>query len=135
MDDNQTTNHTMSHLIQMLTETGLPFAYGHFAEGESPEPPFLVFTLPGSKHIAADGGVYVKIETVHIELYTDEKNPETEALIEKMFDDHGIYYDKEAEVWIASERLYEVLYSFIRNASGMDAGEEREEPNAEYLSL
>ena len=123
-------NNPLSRLITMLTETGLPFAYDHFAEGESPAPPFVVFTIPASQHIAADGGVYVKIETVHIELYTEEKNPEIEARIETMFEDHGIYYEKEAEVWIESERLYEVLYSFIRNASGLDAGEEREETHA-----
>lgn len=48
---------------------------------------------------------------VHIELYTDEKNPEVEALVETVLDAHGIFYDK-TEVWIDSEKLYEVLYSF-----------------------
>jgi hypothetical protein len=27
---------TMEELVAMLQETGLPFAYDHFAEGESP---------------------------------------------------------------------------------------------------
>ena len=31
----------MDKLIQMLTESGLPFAYNHFAKSKSPEPPFL----------------------------------------------------------------------------------------------
>lgn len=48
----------MDKLIQMLTESGLPFAYDHFAEGESPEPPFLCYLLPGSDNFAADGAVY-----------------------------------------------------------------------------
>jgi hypothetical protein len=34
-----------------------------------------------------------------------------EASVEAVLDEHGIFYDK-SEVWIESERLYEVLYSF-----------------------
>ena len=103
----------MDDLMQLMEEIGLPFAYDHFAEGESPDPPFITFLLPGSDNFAADGKVYLKIEEVHIELYTDEKNPETEALEEDVLDANEIFYDK-TEVWIESEKLYEVLYSFER---------------------
>ena len=101
----------MDNLIAMLEEMGLPFAYDHFAEGESPDPPFICFLCPGSDNFSADGRVYFKVDMVHIELYTDEKNPETESRVETVLDGHGIFYDK-TEVWIESERLYEVLYSF-----------------------
>ena len=101
----------MDDLMQLMEEIGLPFAYDHFAEGESPDPPFITFLLPGSDNFAADGKVYLKINEVHIELYTDEKNPETEALVEAVLDAHEIFYDK-SEVWIESEKLYEVLYTF-----------------------
>ena len=101
----------MDNLIAMLEEMGLPFAYDHFAEGESPESPFICFLHPGSDNWAADGQVYFKVDKTHIELYTDEKNPETESRVETVLDGHGIFYDK-TEVWIESERLYEVLYSF-----------------------
>ena len=103
----------MDDLMQLMEEIGIPFAYDHFAEGESPDPPFITFLLPGSDNFAADGKVYLKIEEVHIELYTGEKNPETEALVEDALDAHEIFYDK-TEVWIESEKLYEVLYSFER---------------------
>ena len=36
---------TYENVIEMLEEAGLPLAYDHFAEGESPEPPFLIFLL------------------------------------------------------------------------------------------
>ena len=101
----------MDNLIAMMEEIGLPFAYDHFAEGESPEPPFICFLHPGSDNFAADGWAYFKVDKVHIELYTDEKTPETESRVETVLDGHGIFYDK-TEVWIESERLYEVLYSF-----------------------
>lgn len=32
----------MDELLQIMQELSLPFAYDHFAEGESPEPPFVV---------------------------------------------------------------------------------------------
>ena len=38
----------MDELVSIMEETGIPFAYDHFAEGESPEPPFICFLCPGS---------------------------------------------------------------------------------------
>ena len=113
----------MDDLIQLMEEIGIPFAYDHFAEGESPDPPFITFLLPGSDNFAADGKVDLKIDEVHIELYTDEKNPETEALVEDVLDAHEIFYDK-TEVWIESEKLYEVLYAFEREVKSYAYEEE-----------
>ena len=95
----------------MLRRIGIPMAYDHFAEGESPKPPFCVYLYPRSDNFAADGKVYYKINDVHIELYTDAKDPEVESTVEAVLDEHGIFYDK-SEVWIDTEKLYEVLYSF-----------------------
>lgn len=102
---------TVEQLATMLQETGIPFAYDHFAEGESPEPPFICYLLPGSDNFAADGRVYFKINEVRIELYTDKKDVSVEKQVEDALDDRGIFYNK-SEVWISEERLYEVLYSF-----------------------
>ena len=95
----------------MLGEMGLPFAYHHFAEGESPEPPFICYLLPGSNNFSADGKVYYKINEVHIELYTDWKDLAVEQGVEAVLDEHGVFYNK-SEIWIESEKLYEVLYTF-----------------------
>ena len=102
---------TIEQLAAMLQGTGIPFAYDHFAEGESPEPPFICYLLPGSDNFAADGRVYFKINEVRIELYTDKKDVSVEKQVEGALDDRGIFYNK-SEVWISEERLYEVLYSF-----------------------
>jgi hypothetical protein len=101
----------MDELISILKETGIPFAYDHFAEGESPEPPFICYLLPQSDNFSADGKVYYKISGVNIELYTDMKDLPAEQKIEAVLDKHGFFYDK-TEVWIESEKLYEVLYTF-----------------------
>lgn len=101
----------MDKLLQMLKDTGVPFAYDHFAEGEAVDPPFLCYLLPGSHNFAADGKVYHKVSIVHLELYTDEKNHSLEQTVEAVLDASEVFYDK-TEVWIGSEKLYEVLYTF-----------------------
>ena len=101
----------MDELLLMLGEMKIPFAYDHFAEGESPNPPFICYLLPGSNNFSADGRVYYKISEVHIELYTDLKDLSVESAVEAVLDSHGFFYNK-SEVWIESERLFEVLYTF-----------------------
>ena len=119
---------THNEIMEMLEETSLPIAYDHFAEGESPDPPFLCFLYPGSDNFAADGRVYYKINTVHVELYTDVKDPELEEKLEAVLDRHGIFYEK-TEVWIESERLYEVLYTFEQE--GLNDEQEKEVDDGE----
>lgn len=101
----------MEQIVKILDEIGIPFAYDHFAEGESPDPPFICYLSPNSDNFAADGKVYYKINEIHIELYTDCKDLSAEQKVEAVLDEHGIFYEK-SEVWIESEKLYEVLYSF-----------------------
>ena len=101
---------TFDEVSALAEETGLPVAYDHFAEGESPDPPFLVFLFPRSDNLFADGQVYMKIDVLHFELYTDRKQPDVEAQVEAVLNRHEIRYDK-TEVWIEDEKLYEVLYT------------------------
>ena len=97
-------------VVGILQEIGYPFAYDHFAEGEGPDPPFLIYLYPRADNFSADGVAYVKFDRLYIELYTDKKQPDVENEVEAVLDGHGIFYEK-SEVWIAEERLYEVLYT------------------------
>lgn len=100
---------SFEEIVRMLSGIGLPFAYHHFAEGESPDPPFLIYLSPGSHNFAADGSVYFKVNLLDVELYTDIKDPDMEARVETAFDAAGFFYDK-TESYIEEENLYEVLY-------------------------
>lgn len=84
----------MDKIMELLSKTGIPFAYDHFAEGESPDPPFICFLLPASDNFSADGQVYFKVTEVHIELYTDRKDLELEERVEAVLDEGGFFYDK-----------------------------------------
>ena len=101
----------MNELVQLITEMNIPFAYDHFAEGESPDPPLICYLLPNSDNFSADGKVYHKLSVVHLELYTDKKDTVNEAKVEMVLDTHEIFYNK-TETWIESEKLYEVMYTF-----------------------
>ena len=101
---------TIENIVEMLQKMNIPFAYDHFAEGESPEPPFICYLIPGSDNFAADGKVYFKMNEVRIELYTDFKDLDLESRVEGVLDGHEIFYNK-SETWIQSEKLYEVMYS------------------------
>ncbi len=100
---------TYEELVAMLKEADLPFGYDHFAEGESPDPPFFVFLIPTEETFGADNIVYASFPEVNVELYTDKKNPQLEAGIEKILTEHELCYEK-SEIWIPEEKLYEVLY-------------------------
>ncbi len=100
---------TYEEINDMMAEMELPFAYHHFAEGESPQPPFLLFLSPGEDTFSADNVAYYSFKQLDIELYTDKKNPALEEEIEAVLTQHEIYFTK-SEAWIESERLYEVLY-------------------------
>ena len=123
---------THNEILTFLQETGIPAAYDHFAEGESPDPPFLCFLLPSSDNFSADGQVYQRIDTLHVELYTDKKEPEAEVRVEAALDAQGLFYNK-TEVWIPEERLYEVLYttSVLKTEDETEDGGTENESNEE----
>ena len=102
---------TKDQIEQMLGEMGIPFRYHHFTQKEMQDIPLpiVVWLTPGTDNFFADGKTYKKITKLDIELYTDVKNPELEKQVEQVLKRHKIYYTK-SEVWIESERLYEVLY-------------------------
>lgn len=101
----------MDEVARILEAVGLPYAYDHFAEGDSPEPPFICYLAPYSDNFAADGRVYFRATEVHVELYTDAKDPASERRVESALDARGLFWERE-EAWIESERLYESIYTF-----------------------
>ena len=94
-----------TEILELMEKIGIPYSYDHFAENESPDPPFCVFLFPSSSNFSADGKVYQKIDVFHIELYTDKKDPDMELTVENVLDSYDFFYNK-SEV-----KLYEVLYS------------------------
>ena len=94
-------------LFTLLKSTGLPVAYHHFTS--PPTPPYIVYLFSYSSNFGADNRVYSKQSNYQVELYTTKKDPVSEKLIEDLFDEHDIFWEK-TETYIESEDLYQVLY-------------------------
>jgi hypothetical protein len=94
-------------LFNLLKSTGLPVAYHHFTS--PPEPSYIVYLFAYSSNFGADNKVHSQADNYQVELYTKTKDPAAEALIEGLFDDNDIYWEK-TETFIESEGLYQVLY-------------------------
>jgi hypothetical protein len=94
-------------LFALLKTTGLPVAYHHFTS--PPATPYIVYLFAYSSNFGADNKVHSQADNYQVELYTKTKDPAAEALIEGLFDEHDIYWEK-SETYIESEGLYQVLY-------------------------
>ena len=101
---------TYEQIAEMMEEMGLPFAYHHFAEDESPAPPFLLFLSPGENTFSADNSMYFSFKMLDIELYTDDKDWELEKKLEEILDKHDIAWEQTASEWLESEKMWESLY-------------------------
>lgn len=98
---------TEKEIKQLLNSSGIPFRYHHWKTRK--RPPFGVYLFPESKNLMADGGVYYKSNTLQVELYTEEKEPETEEALEKVLDQAGFFYEK-TEDYLQTEDIYQVTY-------------------------
>ena len=104
-------------VITMIGQMQLPYAYHHYAEGEAPALPYLIYTYPQSIPYAADDGVYVQGSSLQLELYSETRDLSVERRIEHMLDDNDLVYRK-SEVYIESEQLYEIIYEMEVAAMG-----------------
>lgn len=96
-----------------LCETaGMPdkYVYYQWPVGLAPEPPYIVYWTPYRNDFRADNINYVKIATLVVELYTDTKEPELEALFEEWFESQELAPDIE-ETYLDSEAMHETQYT------------------------
>lgn len=94
---------------EMLSRMGIPFRYYMFEEREAVGPPFMVWYLPESENIYADGAVYLKKCRLNLELYSDSKDFGLEQRVERELRRDGFAWEK-TEDYLEDEEMYEVLY-------------------------
>lgn len=100
---------TKTEVAQMIAEVGVPYAYYQFTNDTAQPCPFICFYLADSDDMSADDKNYVKVRRLIVELYTDNKDFETEDTVETVLNEHGLFYSK-SEVYIDTERMYEVIF-------------------------
>lgn len=100
---------TAQEIYEGLKSLGYPVAYSHFAEGDVPDLPYIVYYFPGTDNFSADGIVYHQITELDIELYTAKKDLEAEKKIENWMIENELFYEK-SEYYIESERMLQVIF-------------------------
>ena len=100
---------TKTEIKDMIALLQLPYAYHHFAEGEAPALPYVIFRYPQSSNFSADSGVYLKADDLDIELYTEKRDIALELRVETLLDAYNLFYQK-TETYIEDENMYEILY-------------------------
>lgn len=100
---------TYKEVATMVNSIGLPYAYYQFPEGTGQAPPFVVFFYSETDDLYADEINYQRIVTLNIELYTAEKDFETESIVEEILANNNLTYYKE-ENYIDSEKMWQIAY-------------------------
>lgn len=100
---------TISAVNTMIKGLGLPCAYFQFQEGTGQAPPFITWFFSQSSDLYADETNYQRIEQLNIELYTRNKDFDTELSIESALTEAGFSFYKE-ENYISTEKLFQTAY-------------------------
>ena len=100
---------TFREIYDALASSGLPVTYLQWHEGQVPALPYVCYYFPNSDNMKADDSVYQKITAINVELYTKEKDTDTEAALEAVLASFGIVWDK-SETYLNDEHMFEVLY-------------------------
>lgn len=103
---------SLAELHKELETIGLPVAHRQWEEGAVPPLPYIIYYESGKKAFHADNKPYFVIKTISVELYTENKDEETEALLEAFFYAHDISLTNIEEEFWDDEHLHEVLYEF-----------------------
>ena len=98
---------TLEELYQALESIGLPVAYRAFKDPQNP--PFLVYLFAYKSDLMAENQNYVEIDNFQVELYTENKDPTTEKLVENKLKELGLPYSKK-ETFVQSEGLFQLVY-------------------------
>ena len=100
---------TYKDIASMIESIGLEYSYYQFPEGTNQAPPYVVFFYSHTDDLYADEKNYQRIVTLNIELYTAEKDFESEAAVEAVLAENNLAYYKE-ENYIDSEKLFQIAY-------------------------
>lgn len=97
----------LTDLLEQLKSTGLPVVYRAWPEGETRRLPFIAWRCEDDNPLFADACVFFSSTNVRVELYTAEKDPAREKLVETAL---AGYPWQKSEIYISTEQCYMILY-------------------------
>ena len=96
---------TIQEFEDLLKTTGLPVAYRVFDQEMTP--PYIAYLRRYADPFAADGKNYVSFNLMRVDLYTAQKDEETERKVEAVLEPFGYAHD---ETYLDDECLYMNVY-------------------------
>lgn len=99
---------TLETIYTKLSAVNVPVYYDH-TDNEAAELPYICYKEISARAIASDDAVTVTVPTVQVELYTNKRDRESEALVEAAL--NGCIWSRRLEFGDA-EDYYEVIYTF-----------------------
>lgn len=101
------TTEELKALLEGISGFSDKVVYYAWPEDEAPALPFICFYTPNANNFGADNKVLFSATHYMIELYTEFKDPVSEALIESALAD--VFYTK-SETYISDEKCHEIVY-------------------------
>lgn len=89
-----------------LDSTGLPVAYHHWAVGQVPKLPYILYYEKSDNNFNADNhSYYSDSSNIVIELYSNTKNKLEESKLEKLLDENQLFFSW-YESYLDSEKMF-----------------------------
>ena len=101
---------TLFNILNSISGFTNKVAYRAFPPGEAPELPFICYLETDTNNVFADNTVYKKKTSIDVELYTENKDTEKEALIEEALRVNMIPWEK-SENYIDTEKCFQITYT------------------------
>ena len=99
----------VKEMVASIAEAvGCDFSYYQFKD--KPEKPFITYYYGDSDDFMADNSNYIGIRPLVIEFYSEDKDFDNENIIEEMLKSFDMPFER-SEVWIDSEKMYEISYN------------------------
>lgn len=97
----------LEEIHKLLNDTGIPATYHHWER--TPACPFIVYYAENSDNFPADNIPYYEQDVWAVELYTHQREPETEKLLEDALRSAGLFYDKSYD-YVNELRSFQITY-------------------------
>ena len=100
---------TLPELKALLGTLKLPITYHHWAVGQVPPLPYILYYADEDNNFYADDQVYFEGYAVTIEIYSKEKNLELETKVKELLNNNKIPYGS-YEDFLDTENMYLKAY-------------------------
>lgn len=104
---------TVKNLIESFcTDHEIPCAYIEFDEDEYLTDKYLAWWDDETTNVLADNEVYASIQNYKAALHIGVVDKELEYAFEDYLNEHGYIWSKQPPVYVESEQMYEIVFSF-----------------------